>query len=537
MEQPLQPNDIAREAIKRLATRKQPPTPDNFRRAYIEVQGASSVQSNWPEVIRTLLAQWDSYQTGLTQAKKRDMLDRVLINFGNDPDQLAAKLAGVARSWSESGSASAVMEDAGEVASVPGQPPAPSGGSVVQPSMAGAPALPSVIGQLIGGYLETLSEGCRNLWPDLAGKGESLSRSLAGKGFVLEEKDVAILSGLWREIIVRAEDDHEYLQSLRRLLGLLFTNIGELVSEDAWLSGQMRTMQAALSDGFNQHALFQAEESLRELVQKQKQLKGSVDEAKEKLKRLISAFITRIGEISDSTGQYNERIKDYSVRISKADDISELTDVIDGLSTDMQQLESQMVSTHQELLTARSHVEEAELRIQTLEKELEEVSNLVREDQLTGALNRRGMDEAFEKEVARAERMTAPLSIGLLDIDHFKRLNDALGHQAGDQALVHLSSVVRQLLRPTDSLARYGGEEFLVLLPNSDVQDADRIMQRVQRELTKQFFLHENQRVLITFSAGVAQLMPGETRPELIKRADTAMYRAKAAGRNRVEIG
>jgi diguanylate cyclase len=131
--------------------------------------------------------------------------------------------------------------------------------------------------------------------------------------------------------------------------------------------------------------------------------------------------------------------------------------------------------------------------------------------------------------------MTAPFSVALLDIDHFKRLNDALGHQAGDQALVHLTSVVRQLLRPTDSFARYGGEEFLVLLPNSDLADAERIMLRVQRELTKQFFLHDNQRVLITFSAGVAQLQSGEAQADLLKRADTAMYKAKAAGRNRVE--
>lgn len=538
MKQSAQPNDIAREAIKLLATRKQPPTPDNFRRAYLEVQGAASVQSNWPEAIRSLLGQWENYQAGLTQAKKRDMLDRVLINFGNDSDQLAAKLAGLARSWSESGSATTVMGDLDELPPIAAEPAQP-GTTLVQmlPPTTAETGDVAALGQLLGRYLEELCAGCRDLWPDLAERGESLARRLGDKAYLLAAADIDDLAAIWREIVVRSEDDNEFLFGLRRLLSLLFKNVGELVSEDAWLSGQMATMEAALSEGLNPHALFQAEESLKELVQKQKQLKGSVDEAKEKLKRLIATFITRLGEISENTGQYNARIKEYSTRISKAEDIAALSDVIDGLSTDMLQIESQMVSTHQELLTARSHVVEADERIQKLEKELEEVSGLVREDQLTGALNRRGMEDAFDKEIARADRMAAPFSIALLDIDHFKRLNDALGHQAGDQALVHLTKVVRQLLRPTDSLARYGGEEFLVLLPNSDLADAEKIMQRVQRELTKQYFLHNNQRVLITFSAGVAQRVSGEPQSGLLKRADAAMYKAKSAGRNRVERG
>lgn len=536
MEHTAQPNDLAREAIKRLASRKQPPTPDNFRRAYMEVQGVAPSQPVWPEAIRTLLAQWENYQAGLTQAKKREMLDRVLINFGNDPEQLAAKLAGLARSWSESGSSGAALEGEEVVA---GEPKAPADQAAPPAhTVAAATATDAAFaGELIGRYLEDLNAGCRVLWPDLAGKGESLLRQLTERAYVLEERDVDALGRLWREMLVRAEDNQEFMLGLRRVLSLLFTNIGELVSDDAWLSGQMATMQSALSDDLNPHAIFQAEESLKELVRKQQQIKGSINEAKEKLKRLISTFISRVGEMSESTGNYNARIKDYSARIAQAEDISELTDVVDGLSNDMAQMEQEMGRSHGELVAARTHVEEAEIRIQTLEKELEEVSNLVREDQLTGALNRRGMEEAFKRELARAERMSAPFSLGLLDIDHFKRLNDALGHQAGDRALVHLSEVVRQLLRPTDSLARYGGEEFLLLLPNSDLDEAEKVMLRLQRELTRQFFLHENQKVLITFSAGVAQLNQGEAQADLLRRADAAMYRAKAAGRNRVERG
>ncbi len=536
MESPLQPVDIAREAIKSLVSRKLPPTPQNFRRAYLEAEGQASVQTNWPEAVRALLAQWEGYQAGLTQANKREMLDRVLINFGNDSDQLLTKLAGLAHSWSELANGTTVVTGAGEtgVQAAETSPATPIGATSSQTVAVELGDRPAA-GRLIAGYLKDLSDGCRNQWPDLADRGDLLVRGLTAKVSDLEAKDIEAMAHIWREIMVRAEDEHELVLSLKGLLGLLLSNVGELVSEDVWLSGQLATMRAALSDQLNPRALFQAEEGLKELVQQQKQLKGSMNEAKEKLKRLVSSFIDRIGEISESTGQYNARIKGYSQRIAKAEDIAELSDVMDGLSTDMVQMEGRMVATHQELLAARTHAEEAEARIHTLEKELEAVSSLVREDQLTGALNRRGMEDALTKEVARAVRMAAPFSVALLDIDHFKRLNDALGHQAGDQALVHLTRVVRQLLRPTDSLARYGGEEFLVLLPNSDLADADKIMQRVQRELTKQYFLHDNQRVLITFSAGVAQLQTDEAQADLLKRADDAMYKAKAAGRNRVE--
>jgi diguanylate cyclase len=122
----------------------------------------------------------------------------------------------------------------------------------------------------------------------------------------------------------------------------------------------------------------------------------------------------------------------------------------------------------------------------------------------------------------------------VLDIDNFKNINDALGHKTGDLALVHLARVVRQALRPSDVIARYGGEEFVILLGDTTAADAVNVMMRVQRELTKRFFLHNNERVLITFSAGVAQRVTGESQEDLIERADRALYRAKEAGKNRV---
>lgn len=165
------------------------------------------------------------------------------------------------------------------------------------------------------------------------------------------------------------------------------------------------------------------------------------------------------------------------------------------------------------------------------------LAKLATTDPLTGINNRRKFDETLQDEIKREARYMRGLALIILDIDHFKKINDSYGHQAGDQALVHLSKVTRQLLRPSDSLGRWGGEEFLIMLPNTDLAEAEKVMQRLQRELTKTFFLHENERVLITFSAGVAERQTAEERDAWIRRADQAMYRAKTKGRNRVEQG
>lgn len=529
MERPTQPGDIAREAIRRLAARRQPPTPENFSRAYAEVEGRESVAVDWPNTLRSLIRQWDSYQTGLTQTRKREMLERVIINFGAQPDQLAIKLANLAKSWGESAVAKEVAEQ-GTPESYESDDQAETARHAQSPRPMVDLTLP------LAESLEQLAIGLQDRWPDLAERARDLAGHFAGD--TIEAGDaVTRMTALWREILVRCEDDHELLTGFQRLLETLFNNMSGLVVDDSWLQGQLHTVGALLRERLNYHVLHEAQRSLQEVIARQGHIRDSLQEAKHKLKLLISTFIDRVGDLSTSTGEYHDRLQDYGERIARAEDINELGAVIDSLNADMCSLREAMRRTHEDLVQARSQVEEADRRIQSLERELEEASAMIREDQLTGALNRRGMEEAFERELSRVARLATPLAVALLDIDHFKRLNDSLGHQAGDRALVHLAQVVRQLLRPTDSLARYGGEEFLILLPNTELDEAHKVMQRVQRELTRQFFMHENQRVLITFSAGVVQLAPGEDREAVIARADAAMYRAKTGGRNRVERG
>jgi len=177
----------------------------------------------------------------------------------------------------------------------------------------------------------------------------------------------------------------------------------------------------------------------------------------------------------------------------------------------------------------------AEMHIAELEQALAEARSAATIDPLTGALNRRGFDSAFQREVARSRRSGAGLALALIDLDNFKRFNDAHGHHAGDQALIHLVHVLHAAMRPSDVLSRFGGEEFVLLLPATALTDANVAIARFQRQLAAQPL--SGQSVVLTFSAGVVVQQTGESLDALIQRADSAAYAAKRAGKNCVVSG
>ena len=158
-------------------------------------------------------------------------------------------------------------------------------------------------------------------------------------------------------------------------------------------------------------------------------------------------------------------------------------------------------------------------------------------DFLTGVLNRRAFYTHADQQLGVAQRYRRAVSVVLFDIDHFKRINDSYGHQAGDAILIGVSQCVAQLLRKVDVLARYGGEEFIILLPESDLAQAAAVADKLRAALEERVFETEgDRRINVTASFGVATLVGGEALDKLTKRADIALYRAKRLGRNRVEL-
>lgn len=170
-------------------------------------------------------------------------------------------------------------------------------------------------------------------------------------------------------------------------------------------------------------------------------------------------------------------------------------------------------------------------RWKVAERELQRLAQL---DALTGIANRRHFREEAERALDRAERYGEPLSLVMLDIDHFKHVNDTHGHQTGDQVLLETVSRINSCLRKSDIAGRWGGEEFVVLLPHTDVAEAHYAAERLRTALAAAPIQVGGNALLVTLSAGFAQRVPGEVLDAFIARADTALYQAKNSGRNRV---
>ena len=396
----------------------------------------------------------------------------------------------------------------------------------------------SVADELRELLIRTLSFGLTSLLhdePDLAEEAFNLGEALKDiKETIKFEGFTPRLRDFCFKIEMKGATSTRQQELLLRLFRLLLNNIGELLDDDSWLRGQLEVMQEMISGPVNARALEDLESNLKDVIYKQGLLKHSLNDARESIKQLLISFIERLAHMTESTGNYQNRIKSLSERISNTKNVNELNEILDAIMYETNAIQTDAVVSYNQMRTTQTKVEEAESRIKSLETQLEEVSGLVREDMLTGSLNRRGMEDAFEREIARAERNDTRLCVAFLDLDDFKQINETYGHLAGDDALIHLVRTVKQTIRPTDIVARYGGEEFLIIFPETAVEDSITIMQRVQRELTRHFFMYKKQRIIFTFSAGVAMHVNGDHWDTVTHRANQAMQAAKKAGKNRV---
>lgn len=581
------PSEIARETLRLLATRRVPPTPDNYLTIYHEIAGttpnnnafpekqlrsltaalpkgtpeqlrlarqleeavknsnwesyqghladfcaalAETQKLAWAELINDLLRQWEAKHIGLTVARKRESLEHVLKGAGASQETLFTRLQNLLRSWGEGRDSPTGENAASNEATAGGE----AVGKSPRPANSPAELLPEVR-ELFAFTLESAIATQLLESPQLSSDAKVLAKEIR-KAISLDELQ-SILGKLKRfafKLELLAEDQSELRQSLLNLLRLLVENMTELVMDDRWLLGQIEVVREIIDKPLSQRTIDDAERRLKEVIFKQGQLKQSLQEAKTAIKLMLASFVDHLASFADATSDYHDKIETCAEKISAADNISELEAVLGEVMKETRNIQFNAQRSRDELRSAQDQVSVAEKKISQLETELEETSHLIRHDQLTGALNRRGLEETFSKEIARSNRHETLLSLSLLDIDNFKKLNDSLGHDAGDQALIHLANICRQTLRPQDTVARFGGEEFILLLPETGLNDAAKTVTRLQRELTKRLFLHNNNKVLITFSAGVTEFRAEDDQASVIKRADEAMYQAKQSGKNRV---
>jgi diguanylate cyclase len=509
------PADIAREAFRRLATRRIAPTPDAYRDIYNEIAGISVPAPVPPQPdpgaeqvlsgFATRIADTPGELSELGLRLNRAVKTRDWDAYARTLSQLAEKHL---RRHTHPVLALGVED-------------------------AEAKLLRELLGRTLSFAVASLLAGA----PALAAEAESLGAAVKGAHNEAALQEVAVrLKDLCYQIELKGGDTVEQQELLLRLFKLLLENISELLDDDSWMHGQIAVVQDLIAGPLDARALEDATRSLKDVIFKQGQLKHGIADVRATVKTMMMTFIDRLGSVAASTGDFQEKIGGFSERIRHAANIEELNEVLEAVLSETRNVQAEALAARDRMLAAHQEVQDAENRIRDLEGKLQHMSELVREDQLTGSLNRRGLDDVFERESARADRRGTPLCAALLDLDNFKRLNDTYGHLVGDNALRHLVKVVKDTLRSMDVIARFGGEEFLILLPETSVEAAASAMVRVQRELTKHFFLHDNEKMLITFSCGVALRNQNEDQASLITRADRAMYQAKQSGKNRVVV-
>lgn len=342
------------------------------------------------------------------------------------------------------------------------------------------------------------------------------------------------LKQLTFQIELQTADIARQRELMMQLFSVVLENAQTLLKKDSWMSNQMHSIQ----DLFvcDDPDLVETSKVLKDMLYKQEQMHAALEEEKAAVRNIVMTFVERMGSMASTTDTYQQALNTFSSRITDVDWVSSQADLCQDIlaATNQAQLNNRETQAH--ILAAQKWVHEAENRVFELEAQLMQMDQLVSQDHLTGSLNRRGMDEVLEKEMARSRRHNTPLCIALIDLDNFKKLNDTYGHTIGDEVLIHLVSTVKDILRQLDAIARFGGEEFVMILPETSADHASDVMVRVQREMTKRVFLHNSQRLLITFSAGVAEYVPGEYQESILKRADDALYAAKHAGKNRVVV-
>lgn len=579
----LTPAQIAKAALRRLAVAQLEPTPENYAQAWAEEGGPAAtaslptrarpvlerlaqragedaaqrgelqqavLQGQWEQALRLLDRSADGsagqaqawaqlierLSRGLerggrqwTLARKKESLQRVLDSSRSDVQRLQHRLSQLVGSWDTEGAPPAA-DDESPLEAADDAVPAPASVAEGMPSNADRDHWVAVV--------QPLESTVRAALPPDVERASALADELSALADRLSEDGVsAELAGSVAEVCGRARrllaHRHHLLDQVHRLSQELAGGLAELSEDDSWVQGQLTGLKEQLGDTPNARGVQAATAMLAETRRRQQTLRQERDQARQALKDLLQQMLAELGELDQHTGRFSDGVLRYAETVQNAESLESLTEVVREMVAESRSVHGLVNATRGRLQEEHRRASDLEAQVRALEGELRRLSDEVATDALTQVANRRGLMQQFEVEQARIAREGSQLAIGLLDIDNFKRLNDTLGHSAGDEALKALADHVRRSLRPVDAVSRFGGEEFVVLLPGTAVDEAQQVLTRLQRQLSASLFMHENREVFVTFSAGVTQYRAGERLEEALERADEALYEAKRTGKNR----
>ena len=336
------------------------------------------------------------------------------------------------------------------------------------------------------------------------------------------------------------------------LLGLL----GELPVPERH-QGQAEQLRERIEGGLNLYELVPVLDDLavlllaiadvgqREFEGYLKQLNERLSSFQDNLKDAHEGYVDSVNAARDLDHDLRQQVDGLSSSVQQATDLDSLKNLVENRLSGL----LNTMTHYQRQRDERDHLAADRLqtlveRVASMEQEakgfrdhLEEQRQKSLLDPLTGLANRAGWNERLELEMARWQRYGGELLLAVVDIDHFKRINDNYGHLAGDKVLKIIANELRKRLRKTDFIARFGGEEFVLLIPATPLEGGMQLLETLRGGIEACPFHFKGEPVTITLSAGISSFANGEFGAQVFERADKALYRAKHAGRNRIECG
>lgn len=261
-------------------------------------------------------------------------------------------------------------------------------------------------------------------------------------------------------------------------------------------------------------------------------LERELEPMQKTMREIVFLLFGYVAEMDEQANKYGEALTHYSNELQGDLAVSDIQRILDGLIDNTRSLRSAQSSLRHRLNESTAELERLRLELETAKRE-------AATDPLTGLLNRKGLEIAIGQAISERQSGGPPLCLLMIDIDHFKKVNDCYGHLLGDKVLRLIGATLRQSIKGRDTAARYGGEEFAVLLPDTPLEGAKTLADQIRIAISAGRILRMDNRQpigQITVSIGLTAHRLGEAPEQLLQRADEALYQSKQSGRNRVTI-